>query len=61
MTIPIQNKLLELAREKGFLTLKDTFLFYSSHFSRVNALKQLVAHGYLKRSSLPDRFEYVIG
>lgn len=56
-----QQYLLSLAREKGFVTLGEAKLVYSSSVARKNALRRLVGLGFLKHSSVPNRFDLVRG
>lgn len=59
MLSPQQQYLLSLAREKGFVTLGEAKIVYSSSVARTNALKRLVGLGLLKHSVKPNRFDWV--
>ncbi len=57
-----QEAILKVAKEKGFVTIKDTHKIYSSNHARRNALMLLVNLGYLRQSlSVPNRFDLVEG
>lgn len=58
---PKQQMILRMAEEKGFVTLGEASLVYSSPAARTNALKLLVALGCLRRTHKPNRFDFVRG
>lgn len=54
---PTQKELLKLAKEKGYLTLEDFNMFFTSPISRKSNLQRLIALGYLKADSV-GKFKY---
>jgi hypothetical protein len=53
-----QSELLELGKEKGYITLEDSYKIYSSEQSRKSAIKRLIILGLLKEVNV-GRFECV--
>ena len=56
---PTQQDLLDLAKEKGFLTLDDFDTAYTSPISVKRNIKRFQLLGFLKDSEIPGKFEYV--
>jgi len=54
-----QQELLDIAKEKGFVTIQDSYNVYDSQSARINALQKLITLGFLKRGNIPNRFEKV--
>lgn len=52
-----QKELIEVAKEKGFLTLEDFNAAFSSPISRKANLERLIALGILKRTKVLNKFE----
>ena len=53
-----QKELIELAKEKGFLTLEDFNAMFSSPITRKSNLERFVAMGVLKADKIIGKFIY---
>ena len=56
---PRQKELIELAKERGFLTLEDFNAVFSSPISRKANLERFVAMGILKANKIIGKFIYM--
>jgi len=56
---PTQQDLLDLGKEKGFLTLDDFDTAYTSPISVKRNIKRFKLLGLLKDTEVPGKFEYV--
>lgn len=55
----IQEELMKIAREKGFLTLQDFKKYYTSPITIKSNIERFIALDYLKASDTLDKFEYI--
>ena len=55
----IQKKLIEVAKEKGYLTLEDLNAAYASPPTRKACLERFKALGLIKDSGVLGKFEYI--
>lgn len=54
-----QRGLLKIAREYGYVTIADARFMYSTDRARRIALRRLVDAGFLRPSTVPNRFDLV--
>ena len=56
---PVQKQLLKLAKEKGFLELKDFIQAYASPVTQKAAIERFVMLGYIQEGEIPNKFNYI--
>jgi len=56
---PVQKQLLKLAKEKGFLELKDFIRAYASPVTQKAAMERFTMLGYIQESGTPNKFNYI--
>ena len=54
-----KQKLLKIAKEKGFINNFDSSKIWKNEFIRMKCLKELIKDGYLKDSGILGKFIYI--